>query len=224
MDWKNAKQEYESGRTTYSRLAELLGVSPTTVRRRAEKEGWRKRGSGGKTEIAGKNGKCGGVQKCESGAEQDEKVAEEVESGAEQDEEVAEESENGDTETKQCVLCEMTEQMFSQMPKRELIVRVADKLLYSVARAADELDRYVMKNKVKTKKVEYDDSSGKAEKEVISENEHIEEALGIVDRVELRQLVTALKDIKEIYEVGTENGGKIEELIRGLCYDDKNIQ
>lgn len=210
MDWKNAKQEYESGRTTYSRLAESLGVSPTTVRRRAEKEGWRKRENGGKTEIAGKNVKCGGVQECENGEEQDGGAAGEVG--------------NGDAETKQCVLCEMTEQMFSQMPKRELIVRVADKLLYSVARAADELDRYVMKNKVKTKKVEYDDSSGKAEKEVISENEHIEEAFGIVDRVELRQLVTALKDIKEIYEVGAENGGKIEELIRGLCYDDKNIQ
>lgn len=103
--------------------------------------------------------------------------------------------------------------------KRELIVSVADKLLGCVSRAADELDRYVIKNKVKTKMVEYDESSGKAGVETINEDEYISSESSIVDRGELRQLVTALKDIKDIYENVTDSDNRIEELIRGLCDD-----
>lgn len=199
MDWKDAKTEYENGGVSCRKIAERLGVSESTIRRRAEKEGWRKAESVGKSKNAARNVKA-------DKAQTDGK------------------NKNGGSREEKCAVWEIGENMFAETPKNEIISRVADKLLYSVARAADELDRYIMKNKVKTKTVEYDDSSGKAEREIIREDECICEASGIVDRVELRQLVTALKDIKEIYEVGAQGGGKIEELIRGLCDDDKNIQ
>lgn len=108
--------------------------------------------------------------------------------------------------------------------KREQIISVADKLLSSISRAADELDRYAVKNKVRTKTVEYDSESGKAGCEVIREDEKLEEVCSIVDRVELKQLVTALKDISDIYENGkSDSGNRLEELIRGLC-DDSGVQ
>ena len=109
--------------------------------------------------------------------------------------------------------------------KREIIIAVADKLLDCVAKAAEELDTYTMKNKVKTKSVEYDSKSGKTGREIICENEQIESAKGIIDRIELKQLVTALRDIKEIYDNQSMGENRIEQLIRGLINDGtENIQ
>lgn len=112
-----------------------------------------------------------------------------------------------------------------KLSKRDVIISVADRLLECVAKAADELDVYTMKNKVKTKSVEYDAESGKTGREVICENEQIESAKGIIDRMELKQLVTALKDIKEIYDNQSLGENKVEQLIRGLMEEnDEGVQ
>lgn len=116
--------------------------------------------------------------------------------------------------TKTCITSENV-----TLSRTELITDVADKLLFSLARAVGELDNYTLKNKVKIKTIEYSEESGKAESEEIEERESVAVAKGIVDRSELRQLVTALRDIKEIYEFESRSENKIEELIRGLCDD-----
>lgn len=105
--------------------------------------------------------------------------------------------------------------------EKESLSNVADKLLQCVSKAADQLELYVTKNKHKVKTTEYDSETGKAQCEQSSEEETIGSAGGIIDRSELRHLVTALKDIKEIYERDSVGENKLEELIRGICENEE---
>lgn len=41
--WRKMRIEYVKGNTTYKKLAEKYGVSESTIRKRASKEGWRKK-------------------------------------------------------------------------------------------------------------------------------------------------------------------------------------
>ena len=42
-DWRKIRIEYVKGKTTYKALAEKYGVGESTIRKRASKEGWRKK-------------------------------------------------------------------------------------------------------------------------------------------------------------------------------------
>ena len=42
-DWRKIRMEYVKGKTTYKKLAERYGVAEGTIRKRASKEGWRKK-------------------------------------------------------------------------------------------------------------------------------------------------------------------------------------
>jgi len=80
------------------------------------------------------------------------------------------------------------------------IISLADKLSEKLESSIDELDTYIVKNKTKTKTVEYatDNAFGKPIKEVVHENENIEIVPGNIDRQGLKMLTAALKDIKDI--------------------------
>ena len=42
-EWRKIRLEYVKGKTTYKKLAEKYGVGESTIRKRAAKEGWRKK-------------------------------------------------------------------------------------------------------------------------------------------------------------------------------------
>jgi len=42
-EWRKIRLEYVKGKTTYKALAEKYGISESTIRKRASKEGWRKK-------------------------------------------------------------------------------------------------------------------------------------------------------------------------------------
>lgn len=42
-DWRKIRMEYVKGKTTYRQLAEKYGIGESTIRKRASKEGWRKK-------------------------------------------------------------------------------------------------------------------------------------------------------------------------------------
>ena len=80
------------------------------------------------------------------------------------------------------------------------ILELTDRLSDKVEQAIDELDKYLLKDKVKVKEVEYKDEMalGKPTKEIITEKEHIKVMKGNIDRLGLQQVANALKAIKDI--------------------------
>lgn len=85
---------------------------------------------------------------------------------------------------------------------------VTEKLITKLEQAIEELDSYVVKSSKKEKKTEYDDDGKKPLCEEIVEREelHIEKA--IVDRSALKQLVSAIMQLRG---ADTENeDGRIE--------------
>jgi len=102
--------------------------------------------------------------------------------------------------------------------KYELSERLLDKL----ERAIEELDLSLVTNKRKTRVIEYKDDRaiGKPTKEVIDETEEILQIAAIVDRAGVKQLASALKDIKEIQtekdgrNADTEDLSPLVELLR----------
>ena len=77
---------------------------------------------------------------------------------------------------------------------------LADKLLLKLERAIEEIDQTMVTNKTKTREIQYGDLSapGKPTREVIHEEEQLLAVTGVIDRVGLRQLTAALKDLKEV--------------------------
>ena len=78
------------------------------------------------------------------------------------------------------------------------VTSAADALLEKLEQAIGQLDNYIVTNKRKIKTVEYDNKSGKLSKEVTTETENLEVVDGVVDRLGLRQLASALKDLKDV--------------------------
>ena len=77
---------------------------------------------------------------------------------------------------------------------------LADKLLIKLEQAIEEIDQTMVTHKTKTKDIQYGDLSapGKPTKEVIHEEEQLLAVTGVVDRIGLRQLTAALRDLKEV--------------------------
>ena len=50
-DWRKMRIEYVKGNTTYKKLAEKYGISESYIRKRASKEGWRKKRSDLDTKV-----------------------------------------------------------------------------------------------------------------------------------------------------------------------------
>ena len=90
---------------------------------------------------------------------------------------------------------------------------ITDKLLAKIERAVEELDIVLYKNVTKVKEIEYNngDRPDKPTKEVIHEEENVNEVHTIVDRKGLKDITSALRDIKEIQMLKTELDKKEQE-------------
>ena len=86
-----------------------------------------------------------------------------------------------------------------QSDKMARIDELADKLLDKLEKAIDELDLQLLKHTDKTKIIEYNNDlrPDKPTREVVHEEEKLLEFKSIVDRQGLKQIASALKDIKE---------------------------
>lgn len=81
-----------------------------------------------------------------------------------------------------------------------------DRLLDKIEIAISELDIQLVKETHKEKVIEYSnpDRPDKATKEIVHETEKIVEIASIIDRLGLKQLASALKDIKEVQMLKSE--------------------
>lgn len=75
---------------------------------------------------------------------------------------------------------------------------VANDLLNKIVQANNELNIHLVRNKKKTKTVEYDYTTNKPSKETIEEEEEINSYTDIIDKNGLKQLTSALKDLEDI--------------------------
>ena len=93
-----------------------------------------------------------------------------------------------------------------QSDKMARIDDLADKLLEKLEQAITELDLQLAKHTDKTKTIEYnnDRRPDKPTKETIHEEEKLLEVKSIVDRQGLKQIASALKDIKEVKMLRSE--------------------
>lgn len=83
---------------------------------------------------------------------------------------------------------------------------ITDKLLAKIERAVEELDIVLYKSVEKIKEIEYNNEErpDKPTKEIIHEEENVNEVHTIVDRKGLKDIASALRDIKEIQMLKTE--------------------
>ena len=93
-----------------------------------------------------------------------------------------------------------------QADKMARIDDLADKLLNKLEKAIDELDLQLFKHVDKTKVIEYNNTlrPDKPTKEITHEEEKLLETKSIIDRQGLKQIASALRDIKEVKMLRTE--------------------
>lgn len=93
-----------------------------------------------------------------------------------------------------------------QADKMARIDQLTDKLLDKLEQAITELDLQLAKHTDKTKTVEYDNDRrpNKPTREIVHEEEKLLEVKSIVDRQGLKQIASALRDIKEVKMLRTE--------------------
>ena len=93
-----------------------------------------------------------------------------------------------------------------QADKMARIDDLADRLLEKLEQAITELDLQLYKHTDKTKTIEYDNDRrpDKPTRETIHEEEKLLEVNSIVDRQGLKQIASALKDIKEVKMLRSE--------------------
>ena len=113
--------------------------------------------------------------------------------------------------------------------REERILNISDSLLDKIEKSISELDRCIVKCKEKTKTLEYDYDTKKPINEVVEEKEDIQIIEGMIDKMGLKQLVSTLKDIKDIHrsiegtdETAEEDGGVIilSEVNEGIAGED----
>ncbi len=95
--------------------------------------------------------------------------------------------------------------------REDRILQISDKLLEKIEKSIDEIDRCVVKTKERTKNVEYDFDLKKPVSECIEEKENIEIIDGMIDKMGLKQLVSTLKDIKDIHMSFTGNDSQNDD-------------
>ena len=116
-----------------------------------------------------------------------------------------------------------------QADKMARIDNLADQLLEKLEQAITELDLQLAKHTDKTKTIEYNNDlrPDKPTKEVVHEEEKLLEVKSIVDRQGLKQIASALKDIKEVKMLRSEldkqeQEARIANLRKQADKDDDN--
>lgn len=114
-----------------------------------------------------------------------------------------------------------------QSDKMARIDALADQLLDKLEKAITELDLQLCKHTDKTKVIEYNnpDRPDKPTKETIHEEEKLLEVQSIVDRRGLREIASALKDLKEVKGIRSaldeqEQQARIENLKKQAARDE----
>lgn len=95
--------------------------------------------------------------------------------------------------------------------RKERIMNLSDRLLDKIEQSINEIDRCIMKTKEKIKTVEYDYDLKKPVSETVEEKENIEIIDGMIDKMGLKQLVSTLKDIKDIQLSITEDNAASDD-------------
>ena len=80
------------------------------------------------------------------------------------------------------------------------ILKLSDRMLEKLSLAINELSLCETKEKTRVKEVEYDEEYKKALREINTESEKSEITETLIDTGALKQLVSTLKDIKDIQE------------------------
>ncbi len=80
------------------------------------------------------------------------------------------------------------------------ILKLSDRMLEKLSLAIDELNLSEQREKTRTKEVEYDDEIKKPLKEINTESEKGEIVESLIDTGALKQLVSTLKEIKDIQQ------------------------
>jgi len=103
--------------------------------------------------------------------------------------------------------------------------QLGNDLASKIQQSMGELDRHLARNKIKTKTIVYNDKIAKPTKETIEEKETITDYISIIDRNGLKQLTSALKDIKDVMmdkgEGDEETLSKLDKMIEGIDYEAK---
>lgn len=100
---------------------------------------------------------------------------------------------------------------------------VANDLLSKIVQANNELNKHLAKHKTKVKAVVYDKKTSKPSKEVVTEQEEINDYISIIDRKGLKELTSALKDINDILTNKNEEGNNGQSLAETIqkAYENK---
>lgn len=100
--------------------------------------------------------------------------------------------------------------------RKARILFLSEKLLKKTEMAIEQVDLYKIKVKEKSKEVEYDDESKKLISEVQTEREKAEIGQSLIDTSSLRQLVSTLKDIKDIHLSLSDSGPDTDDEESGV--------
>ena len=118
-----------------------------------------------------------------------------------------------------------------QADKMARIDKLTDKLLDKLEQAIKELDLQLAKHTDKTKTIEYNNDlrPDKPTREVVHEEEKLLEVKSIVDRQGLKQIASALKDIKEVKMLRSEldrqeQEARIANLRKQANKDDDKVE
>lgn len=95
---------------------------------------------------------------------------------------------------------------------------VADRLLDKMEEAIEQLNNHLVKNKKKTKIIEYNNCQrpDKPTKEVVEEFEETEFIAGDVDRLGLKMLAGALKDVLSVSQDDDGEDEKLKEILEKI--------
>lgn len=117
-----------------------------------------------------------------------------------------------------------------EVDRIQRLLNLSDKLADKLEKAIDEIDQYKVtsKKKSKVKTLKKDSEGNNVEIEKLIEDEEVKASIGPIDKIGLRQLTAALKDIKDIQvDLGAndeqvEGSGLIEILMQGVpdLFDD----
>lgn len=99
--------------------------------------------------------------------------------------------------------------------RQRRILELSDMLLDKIKDSISELDKSIVKTKERQKNIEYDSESKKPINETVEESEKVNIISGMVDKTGIKQLVSTLKDIKDIHmDLCNDNTG--DEQVSGV--------
>ena len=109
------------------------------------------------------------------------------------------------------------------------LLGTTDRLQDALERAADELDRQMVKSRTRTRETVYGGvqapESGKPVKETVREDEHIEIVDGLIDRLGLQQLSVAVKNLRDVIislDTSEDENSKVAQLLGELTEFARN--